>query len=288
MQQDIGELATQTSPLSRLATVTENAVPHSLQRVPKSAGIRVGTGSVGGNPEGHQFKHLPIWLTSYGNGECGAAFLAKGPQKCWDSGGHWQRGRESGGAPVQTPPDLADLVEFGGASGIGRGKPSDPSKSSYGNGESVDGFRKREPVHGGIQPKVDTVGGNSAQDCDSPPETTGIHPKDWNPAQSNQHTAIVCLTQNNPKHSPLAILPWNLDPDSVKRVPKPVEFCLHLTPWEGILVDVLNTRSQMSLVSGILVADVIQPLKPPEFCLRTGILVAPQVRHRTKESNQLL
>ncbi|KAK6969497.1 hypothetical protein R3P38DRAFT_2814337 [Favolaschia claudopus] len=74
---------------------------------------------------------------------------------------------------------------------------------SYGNGESVDGFRKREPVHGGIQPKVDTVGGNSAQDCDSPPETTGIHPKDWNPAQSNQHTAIVCLTQDNPKHSPL-------------------------------------------------------------------------------------
>ncbi|KAK7028784.1 hypothetical protein R3P38DRAFT_2776462 [Favolaschia claudopus] len=86
----------------------------------------------------------------------------------------------------------------------------------------------------------------------------------------------------------LAIFPGNLDPDSVKRVLKPVEFCLQLTPWEGILVDVLNNRSQMSQVSGILVAVVIQPPKPQEFCLTTGILVAPQVRHRTKESKQLL
>ncbi|KAK6969414.1 hypothetical protein R3P38DRAFT_2814570 [Favolaschia claudopus] len=42
--------------------------------------------------------------------------------------------------------------------------------------------------------------------------------------------------------------------------------------WEGIAVDVLNNRSQMSQVSGSTVADVIQPLKPQEF----------------KESNQLL
>ncbi|KAK6977418.1 hypothetical protein R3P38DRAFT_2810422 [Favolaschia claudopus] len=126
MQQDIGELATQTSPLSlgdiawnadenpgRLATVTENAVPHSLQRVPKSAGIRVGTGSVGGNPEGHQFKHLPIWLTwwnsegqaesggashltpSYGNGECMHAFRATGASNHWNLSRLWQRGKES-------------------------------------------------------------------------------------------------------------------------------------------------------------------------------------------------
>ncbi|KAK6978249.1 hypothetical protein R3P38DRAFT_2809429 [Favolaschia claudopus] len=96
--------------------------------------------------------------TSYANGECGAAFLAKGPQKCWDSGGHWQRGRESGGAPIQTPPDLADLVEFGGASGIGRGKPSDPSKSSYGNGELQLQFRERGPQTGGITLAVEILG----------------------------------------------------------------------------------------------------------------------------------
>ncbi|KAK7050780.1 hypothetical protein R3P38DRAFT_2764039 [Favolaschia claudopus] len=123
IQQDIGELAAHSSPLERkgnqghrsqgkdvskqqptiirpettepqyntsntfnLAILPENAVPHSLQKVPKSAGIR------------------------------------------WNSGGHWQRGREFGGALIQTPPNPTDLVEFGGARGIGRGKQSDPPR----------------------------------------------------------------------------------------------------------------------------------------------------------------
>ncbi|KAK6980996.1 hypothetical protein R3P38DRAFT_2808768 [Favolaschia claudopus] len=88
MEQSLGDMAWNTEgDAERLAILPENAVPHSLQKVPKSAGIR------------------------------------------WNSGGHWQRGREFGGAPIQTPPNPTDLVEFGGARGIGRGKQSDPPKA---------------------------------------------------------------------------------------------------------------------------------------------------------------
>ncbi|KAK7006485.1 hypothetical protein R3P38DRAFT_2794197 [Favolaschia claudopus] len=82
-------------------------------------------------------------------------------------------------------------------------------------------------------------------------------------------------TQSDPvEHirSALATVMGNYDRNSVKRVPKPVELWLQLTVWEGIMVDVLNNRSQMSQVSGIMVAVVIQPPKRLEFCLTTGIM----------------
>ncbi|KAK7038647.1 hypothetical protein R3P38DRAFT_2770880 [Favolaschia claudopus] len=120
MEQSLGGIAwnVEGDP-QRLATVTENAVPHSLQRVPKSAGIRVGTGSVGGNPEGHQFKHLPIWLT------------------WWNSEGQ----AESGGASHLTPPSLAIL-------------PGNPLTDSVKEGPETVEFSPRLTPREGIQPKI--------------------------------------------------------------------------------------------------------------------------------------
>ncbi|KAK7050784.1 hypothetical protein R3P38DRAFT_2764042 [Favolaschia claudopus] len=58
--------------------------------------------------------------------------LQKGPQKCGDSLEFgWALGSVGGnseGALIQTPPNPTDLVEFGGARGIGRGKQSDPPR----------------------------------------------------------------------------------------------------------------------------------------------------------------
>ncbi|KAK7006492.1 hypothetical protein R3P38DRAFT_3214541 [Favolaschia claudopus] len=78
-----------------------------------------------------------------------------------------------GDIPWNAEADVARLAIF----------PGNPSTDSV----------KEGPEKAGIQPKVDTVGGNSAQDRDSPPETTGIHPKDRNPANRIKHTAIGLL-----------------------------------------------------------------------------------------------
>ncbi|KAK7050771.1 hypothetical protein R3P38DRAFT_2764032 [Favolaschia claudopus] len=100
IQQDIGELAAHSSPLERK-----------------------------GN-QGHRSQEKTV-QSSYLTRECGAAFLAKGPQKCGDSLefgwalAAWEGIRRG---TIQTPPNPTDLVEFGGARGIGRGKQSDPPR----------------------------------------------------------------------------------------------------------------------------------------------------------------
>ncbi|KAK6966602.1 hypothetical protein R3P38DRAFT_2815977 [Favolaschia claudopus] len=111
MQQDIGELAAHSCPLERKGNQghwSEGNRHTQSQCLVMEQSLGDIRRNAAGNPQ----------KTSYGNGECGAAFLAKGPQKCWDSGGHWQRGREFGGAPFQTPPNPTDLVESGGASNL--------------------------------------------------------------------------------------------------------------------------------------------------------------------------
>ncbi|KAK7042884.1 hypothetical protein R3P38DRAFT_2768372 [Favolaschia claudopus] len=139
-----------------LAILPENAVPHSLQKVPKSAGIR------------------------------------------WNSGGHWQRGREFGGAPIQTPPNPTDLVEFGGARGIGRGKQSDPPKAET----------KTESY---ILPLL-----RYTQVSAKPKRNRKKSPSRMLPART------------------LATVMENPSTDSVKESLETVEFSPRLTPWEGI------------------------------------------------------
>ncbi|KAK7050770.1 hypothetical protein R3P38DRAFT_2764031 [Favolaschia claudopus] len=106
IQQDIGELAAHSSPLERKGNQGHRSQGKDVSKQqptiirPETTEPQYNTSNTFKSPKVRGFAGIRV--------------------------GHWQRGREFGGALIQTPPNPTDLVEFGGARGIGRGKQSDP------------------------------------------------------------------------------------------------------------------------------------------------------------------